>query len=77
MAEVLEVLRSWQPKMAAMGLSNEIQQASAQGLKTLGDRIDAMLCVACVYAHWLSKGKSTALVGDEKEGFILLPLPGR
>jgi predicted RNase H-like nuclease len=77
MAEVLDVLRSWQPKMTAMGLSNEIQQASAQGLKTLGDRIDAMLCVACVYAHWLSKGKSTALVGGEKEGFILLPLPGR
>lgn len=36
-----------------------------------------MLCIACVYAHWLSKGKSTSLVGDEKEGSILLSLPGR
>jgi predicted RNase H-like nuclease len=77
MAEVLEVLRSWQPRMAVNGLPKEMQHARAKELKTLGDKIDAMLCAACLYAHWLSKGKSTALVGDEKEGFILLPLPGR
>ena len=34
--------------------------------------LDAVLGAACLYAHWLYRGKRTRLVGEKKDGYILL-----
>ena len=36
------------------------------------DILDAWVCAACIYSHWLNHGRTTLMVGDMDDGRILL-----
>jgi predicted RNase H-like nuclease len=38
----------------------------------MADKVDSIVCAACLYAHWLYGGKRTRMIGDEKDGYILI-----
>lgn len=71
--EILLRLQGWEPSIAIPGgLIAEVADAAPAQLKQVADKIDAVLCAACLYAHWLYGGQRTRLVGDEKDGYILI-----
>lgn len=71
--EILSCLQGWEPSMHLPDrLVDEIEAARPSELHGVADKVDAVLCAACLYAHWLYRGKRTRLVGEEKDGYILL-----
>jgi len=67
---VLRILREWVPIEIPRQLLLDIQEAN--DLKPVMDRVDSVVCVSCVYAHWLYSGKRTQLLGG-RDGSMLLP----
>jgi len=71
--EILLRLQGWEPSInVPENLFSEAREAKASELKQVADKVDAVLCAACLYAHWLYGGQRTRLVGDEKDGYILI-----
>jgi hypothetical protein len=54
-------------------LGSELEAARPSDTKGLADLIDSALAVMCLYHHRLSRGGATQLVGEEEQGFVLLP----
>lgn len=61
----LDLLRRWLPGLRA---GPELLPG-----KGLDDRLDALVGAALLYAHRLYAGGATEVVGDEDDGYILLP----
>ncbi|OPY33280.1 MAG: hypothetical protein A4E32_00957 [Methanomassiliicoccales archaeon PtaU1.Bin124] len=71
--DILGRLQGWDPGIQIPpALCDEVGHAAPSQMKAVGDKVDALLCAACVYAHWLYGGQRTRLVGDEKDGYILI-----
>jgi len=69
---VLEAASRWAGVTLSPALRAELLGQKA-GLRTVMDKLDAYLCVLCVYAHWLYGGRTTRLTGGSEDGYILLP----
>jgi predicted RNase H-like nuclease len=74
--ELLRLLRRWMPVEIPLSLDEEINDARPSELKSTMDKIDSVISVLCVYGHWIYSGKRTEILGDTKDGFILLPRGG-
>lgn len=71
--EILRRLQGWEPSIdIPVAIYDEVRDARPAELKQVADKVDAVLCAACLYAHWLYGGQRTRLVGDEKDGYILI-----
>ena len=71
--EILLRLQGWEPSIDVPdAFFDEVRDAAPGELKQVADKVDAVLCAACLYAHWLYGGQRTRLVGDEKDGYILI-----
>ncbi len=70
--QVLDILNQWVP-VETPQLQKEIIGATPGELATTMDKLDALIGVLCVYTHWIYGSRRTELVGDEQDGFILLP----
>ncbi|MFP4197815.1 MAG: DUF429 domain-containing protein [Methanomassiliicoccales archaeon] len=73
MLEVLGLMGTLANIEGIGSLFERIEAARPGQMKSLADEVDALLCAACVYAHWQYGGKRTHLVGGGEEGWILLP----
>jgi predicted RNase H-like nuclease len=71
--KIMKVLREWLPVRIPESLDEEIDTATPSQLKSVMDKIDAVISVLCVYGHWIYAGKRTEVLGDGTDGFILLP----
>ena len=70
---LLETIQAHHPEIRSPeGLEDEIGRAGLAGIKSVGDKIDSMLCAISVYRHAINRGQSTQMIGDEENGFILL-----
>jgi len=65
---VIELVLGWEPSLEVprVLLENEGKD------KELEDILDAWICVACTYSHWLNGGRTTQMIGEEGDGYILL-----
>ena len=74
--ELLRSLKRWEPALAARALLPEapIHELRGKALKALEDLLDACFCayIGLWLWHWGPAGYR--LFGDEKEGFILVPV---
>ena len=66
--QVIDLVKRWEPRIEvpAVLLGGGLQDKEAE------DVLDAWVCVACVYSHWLNGGRTTRMVGEEGDGHILL-----
>jgi predicted RNase H-like nuclease len=71
--KIMRILRKWLPVSIPETLDEEIDVATPSELKSVMDKIDAVISVLCVYGHWIYAGKMTEVLGDATDGFILLP----
>lgn len=71
--KLLRILREWLPVSIPKWLDEEVVAAAPSELKSVTDKIDAVISVLCVYGHWIYVGKMTEVLGDASNGFILLP----
>ncbi|HSV42162.1 MAG TPA: DUF429 domain-containing protein [Methanomassiliicoccales archaeon] len=72
-AEITRAIRSWGPKLDLPArLQDDIASSTTSDIKSIGDRIDALVCACCLYAHWSYRGKRTKMLGDEIDGYLLL-----
>ena len=71
--ELLGLLRKWMPVEIPLSLDEEVNDARPSELKSTMDKIDSLISVLCGYRHWIYSGKRTEILGDTKDGFILLP----
>ncbi len=66
--QVIELVRGWEPSIEVPHILHE----SGMSAKEMEDILDAWVCVACIYSHWLNGGRTTQLIGEEGDGHILL-----
>ncbi|MCU0861115.1 MAG: DUF429 domain-containing protein [Methanomassiliicoccales archaeon] len=72
--DVIGAMEAWDaPLGLCERLRRETDAARRSELKGLTDLVDAALSAACVYSHHISRGRRTQLVGDEGQGYVLLP----
>ena len=71
--KIMRMLREWLPVSIPRSLDEEIESATPSEMKSVMDKIDAVISVLCVYGHWIYSGKRTEVLGDVTDGFILLP----
>lgn len=66
--QVMDLVKGWEPTLEVpeVLLDGGLQDKEAE------DVLDAWICVACVYSHWLNGGRATRMVGEEGDGHILL-----
>jgi len=72
-AVVIKALQKWIPELEPPAKLMSMVGDEEEWTSEVPDMIDSLLCVGCLYAHWLYDGKMTRLVGDETDGYILLP----
>lgn len=65
---VIAMVQSWEPSIEVP----DVLQEEGVKDKVLEDILDAWICVACTYSHWLNGGRTTLMVGEEGDGHILL-----
>lgn len=71
--EVLNIVKGWERSIVMpRTLEEEILEANGKELGQATDKVDAVVCAACVYAHWLYQGRTTRMLGEENDGYILL-----
>lgn len=71
---LLPLLRRYEPSLAIPDrLEREIISSPPSLMPAVADKVDSLICVLCLYTHWLYGGKRTELVGDNEAGFILMP----
>jgi predicted RNase H-like nuclease len=71
--EGLNILNGWERSIVMPPApEDEIMKADGKGSGHATDKVDAVVCAACVYAHWLYQGKTTRMLGEENDGYILL-----
>ena len=68
---ILDIMRGWVPIEVPDRLRQDIVEAG--DLRPVMGRLDAVICVSCVYAHWLYAGRGTQLLGGREGGCMLLP----
>ncbi len=66
--EVIATIGSWEPTLEPPS----ILLGEKRNEKELEDILDAWVCVACVYSHWLNGDRTTQMIGEEGDGHILL-----
>ncbi len=66
-SQVVELITGWEPALEA---PSSLLAGSPD--KALEDILDAWVCAACIYSHWLNHGLTTLMVGDMDDGRILL-----
>ncbi len=71
-ANVMDLLAEWEP---GVRWSAEIASGLIQG-KGAADRLDALLAAVSLYRHRLYGGKRSLVLGDEDDGYLLLPRQG-
>jgi predicted RNase H-like nuclease len=70
----LYLAKRWEPSLEIPSeLKAEINCASKRDLASVMDKIDALLGAVCVYSHWRNRGRRTESIGNNDDGFILLP----
>lgn len=76
MLEIIRILERTEPSLRlGEDIVRDIRSGGKEGMQGLTDKIDSLLSVASVYQHWLYGGKRTEALGDDAEGYILLPRP--
>ncbi len=65
----LDLLSRWEP---TLHWSPSVSEALASG-KGAVDRLDALLAAASLYRHSLYSGERSLILGDDDDGFLLLP----
>ena len=64
----------WPRGFPELAESTALEEAlAAPWTKPNEDRLDAVLCALMGYQHWRDDGRSSEVIGDETDGFILLP----
>ena len=66
--KVISLVNRWEPAVQVPAVLYDVGRTD----KELEDILDAWVCVACVYSHWLNAGRTTQMVGDDVDGSILL-----
>jgi predicted nuclease with RNAse H fold len=70
----LHLASQWEPSLEIPSeLKDEINRVPRRDLTGVADKIDALLSALCVYSHWINRGRRTESIGDNDDGFIILP----
>lgn len=65
---MLRLLIKWEPRLD-ISIEALIPKLEEKGTD---DKVDALLCATSLYRHWLYSGRNSQVVGEGRDGYILL-----